>query len=95
MEKVQSWRDIGSWHLLGWRLPAGQTLVDVTPQSSLAKLLVGTEMLLCLGWAVVVALFTFLWFHDWRIGGIIGGGSRLGAGTGPACSHEDGTHIMP
>ncbi len=24
------------------------------------------------GWAVVVALFTFLWFHDWRIGGIIG-----------------------
>ncbi len=24
------------------------------------------------GWAVVVALFTFLWFQDWRIGGIIG-----------------------
>ncbi len=24
------------------------------------------------GWAIVVALFTFLWFHDWRIGGIIG-----------------------
>jgi magnesium transporter len=24
------------------------------------------------GWAVIVALFTFLWFHDWRIGGIIG-----------------------
>ena len=23
------------------------------------------------GWAVVVALFTFLWFHDWRIGAII------------------------
>ena len=24
------------------------------------------------GWAVVVAVFTFLWFQDWRIGGIIG-----------------------
>lgn len=24
------------------------------------------------GWAVIVALFTYLWFHDWRIGGIIG-----------------------
>ncbi|MBT8092531.1 MAG: magnesium transporter [Gammaproteobacteria bacterium] len=24
------------------------------------------------GWAIVVALFTYLWFHDWRIGGIIG-----------------------
>jgi len=24
------------------------------------------------GWAVVVALFTFLWFRDWRIGSIIG-----------------------
>jgi magnesium transporter len=24
------------------------------------------------GWAVVVALFTYLWFRDWRIGGIIG-----------------------
>ena len=24
------------------------------------------------GWALVVALFTFLWFQDWRIGGIIG-----------------------
>ena len=25
-----------------------------------------------LPWAVIVALFTFLWFQDWRIGGIIG-----------------------
>jgi magnesium transporter len=25
-----------------------------------------------LGWAVVVALFTFMWFGDWRIGGVIG-----------------------
>lgn len=24
------------------------------------------------GWALVVALFTYLWFGDWRIGGIIG-----------------------
>jgi magnesium transporter len=24
------------------------------------------------GWAIVVALFTYLWFRDWRIGGIIG-----------------------
>lgn len=25
-----------------------------------------------IGWAVVVALFTFLWFEEWKIGGIIG-----------------------
>ena len=25
------------------------------------------------GWAVVVSLFTFWWFEEWRIGGIIGG----------------------
>jgi magnesium transporter len=25
-----------------------------------------------LGWALIVALFTYLWFGDWRIGGIIG-----------------------
>ncbi|MDJ0904793.1 MAG: magnesium transporter [Woeseiaceae bacterium] len=25
-----------------------------------------------LGWAVVVAAFTYLWFGDWRIGGVIG-----------------------
>ena len=24
-----------------------------------------------LGWAVVVAVFTYLWFNDWRIGGVI------------------------
>ena len=24
-----------------------------------------------LGWAVVVAIFTYLWFNDWRIGGVI------------------------
>jgi magnesium transporter len=24
------------------------------------------------GWAIVVSLFTFLWFEDWKIGGIIG-----------------------
>jgi magnesium transporter len=24
-------------------------------------------------WAVVVGLFTYLWFQDWRIGGVIGG----------------------
>jgi len=24
------------------------------------------------GWAIVVSLFTFLWFEEWRIGGIIG-----------------------
>ncbi len=24
------------------------------------------------GWAIIVAVFTFLWFRDWRIGGIIG-----------------------
>ncbi len=25
-----------------------------------------------LGWAIVVSLFAYLWFGDWRIGGIIG-----------------------
>jgi len=34
------------------------------------ELLVG--VLNGLGWAVVVATFTFLWFGDWRIGGVIG-----------------------
>ena len=34
------------------------------------ELLVG--ILNGLGWAVVVAAFTFLWFGDWRIGGVIG-----------------------
>ena len=35
------------------------------------ELLVG--MLNGLGWSVVVATFTFLWFGDWRIGGVIAG----------------------
>lgn len=26
-----------------------------------------------IGWAIVVALFTFVWFEEWKIGGIIGG----------------------
>jgi len=34
------------------------------------ELLVG--LLNGIGWAVVVAAFTFLWFGDWRIGGVIG-----------------------
>ena len=34
------------------------------------ELLVG--VLNGLGWAIVVATFTFLWFGDWRIGGVIG-----------------------
>jgi len=25
-----------------------------------------------LGWAIVVATFTYLWFSNWRIGGVIG-----------------------
>jgi len=25
-----------------------------------------------IGWAVVVSVFTYLWFNDWRIGGVIG-----------------------
>ena len=35
------------------------------------ELLVG--LLNGLGWALVVATFTFLWFGDWRIGSVIGG----------------------
>jgi len=34
------------------------------------ELLVG--LLNGVGWAVIVAAFTFLWFGDWRIGGVIG-----------------------
>ena len=34
------------------------------------ELLVG--VLNGLGWALIVSLFTYLWFGDWRIGGIIG-----------------------
>jgi magnesium transporter len=34
------------------------------------ELLVG--VLNGIGWAIVVAIFTFLWFGDWRIGGVIG-----------------------
>ena len=34
------------------------------------ELLVG--LLNGIGWAVIVAAFTFLWFGDWRIGGVIG-----------------------
>ncbi len=26
-----------------------------------------------IGWAIVVSLFTFVWFEEWKIGGIIGG----------------------
>ena len=35
------------------------------------ELLVG--LLNGLGWAIIVAACTFLWFGDWRIGGVIGG----------------------
>jgi magnesium transporter len=35
------------------------------------ELLVG--ILNGMGWSVVVATFTFLWFGDWRIGGVIAG----------------------
>jgi magnesium transporter len=34
------------------------------------ELLVG--LLNGVGWAIIVAVFTFLWFNDWRIGGVIG-----------------------
>lgn len=34
------------------------------------ELMVG--MLNGIGWAIVVGLFTYLWFEDWKIGGIIG-----------------------
>ncbi len=34
------------------------------------ELLVG--LLNGVGWAIIVAAFTFLWFGDWRIGGVIG-----------------------
>jgi magnesium transporter len=48
-------------------------LIDRTNSRGILRkeLLVG--LLNGLGWALVVATFTFLWFGDWRIGGVIGG----------------------
>jgi magnesium transporter len=34
------------------------------------ELLVG--LLNGFGWAIIVSAFTYLWFGDWRIGGVIG-----------------------
>ena len=30
-----------------------------------------------LGWAIVVALFTYLWFNNWRVGGVIAGAMTI------------------
>jgi len=48
-------------------------LIDRTNSRGILRreLLVG--LLNGIGWALVVATFTFLWFGDWRIGGVIGG----------------------
>ncbi len=29
------------------------------------------------GWAIVVSLFTYLWFNDWRVGGVIAGAMTI------------------
>lgn len=39
------------------------------------ELLVG--LLNGIGWAIIVAAFTYLWFGDWRIGGVIGGAMTI------------------
>ena len=47
----------------------GQIDKTNAPRILRKELLVG--LLNGLGWAVVVAVATFLWFGDWRIGGVI------------------------
>ena len=48
-------------------------LIDRTNARGILRkeLLVG--LLNGLGWALIVATFTYMWFGDWRIGGVIGG----------------------
>ena len=48
----------------------GQINKDNAPGILRKELMVG--FLNGIGWAIVVALFTFIWFEEWKIGGIIG-----------------------
>jgi magnesium transporter len=46
--------------------------VDKTNATRILKKELAVGLLNGLGWSVVVATFTYLWFGDWRIGGVIG-----------------------
>ena len=46
--------------------------VDKTNATRILKKELAVGLLNGLGWSIVVAVFTYLWFGDWRIGGVIG-----------------------
>ena len=46
--------------------------VDKTNATRILKKELAVGLLNGLGWSIVVATFTYLWFGDWRIGGVIG-----------------------
>ena len=46
--------------------------IDRTNAHEILRKELSVGLLNGLGWAVVVAAFTYLWFGDWRIGGVIG-----------------------
>jgi magnesium transporter len=45
--------------------------VDKTNASRILKKELAVGLLNGLGWSIVVATFTYLWFGEWRIGGVI------------------------
>jgi magnesium transporter len=45
--------------------------VDKTNATRILKKELAVGLLNGLGWSIVVATFTYLWFGDWRIGGVI------------------------
>ena len=45
--------------------------VDKTNATRILKKELAVSLLNGLGWSIVVATFTYLWFGDWRIGGVI------------------------
>ena len=46
--------------------------IDRTNARGILRKELAVGLLNGLGWAVIVAAFTYLWFGDWRIGGVIG-----------------------
>lgn len=46
--------------------------VDRTNAKRILRKELAVGLLNGLGWAIIVAAFTYLWFGDWRIGGVIG-----------------------
>jgi magnesium transporter len=46
--------------------------IDRTNVNEIMRKELAVGLLNGVGWAIVVAVFTYLWFGDWRIGGVIG-----------------------